>query len=54
MTKFTTGLLAGSILGMVGISLAMSDQKTRKRIAKDGRKFARKANDVMGNMSDMF
>ena len=49
MGKFTSGLIAGSALGAVGLALAMSDKRTRKRLLKDGRKAVSRANDFIRN-----
>ena len=35
MGKFATGLIAGSALGVLGVVLASTDRKTRKRMLKD-------------------
>ncbi len=53
MNRFRTGLIAGSILGMVGISMAMSDRKTRKMLVKDGRIMKRKAGRLMDKLDIM-
>ncbi|MCD8089708.1 MAG: hypothetical protein LUD81_03635 [Clostridiales bacterium] len=37
MGRFRTGLLAGGILGIIGVSMAMGDKRTRRRMVKDGR-----------------
>jgi len=49
MGKFTSGLIAGSALGAVGLALAMSDKRTRKRLLRDGRRAVSKANDFLRN-----
>ena len=54
MNKFTTGLIAGGILGMAGAAVALSDRKQRKYVVKGGKKAFRKAGDFMDNMTDMF
>jgi urease gamma subunit len=54
MNKFASGLLAGGVLGMAGLAWAMSDGKTRKRMARQGREVVHKANEVMENVQDMF
>jgi hypothetical protein len=54
MHKFTTGLLTGSLIGAMTVAWCLSDNKTRKRLAKDGRKAVRKANAMIENVSDMF
>jgi len=54
MRGFTAGLLAGGGLGAVGLTYALRDRRTRKKIAKDGKKLMHRANDVIDNISDMF
>jgi len=49
MTKFTTGLIAGGIIGAVGLSYAMSDKRTRRRFARDGRRMVRKASGMFNH-----
>lgn len=51
MTKFTTGLIAGGILGAVGITCALTDKKTRQKIMQNGKKMIHKAEDTI-NMMD--
>ncbi|MCL2575554.1 MAG: hypothetical protein FWE33_03885 [Defluviitaleaceae bacterium] len=45
--KFTSGLIAGSALGAVGLAIAMSDKRTRRRMLRDGRKAVAKANSFL-------
>jgi hypothetical protein len=47
MGKFTSGLIAGGALGAIGLAIAMSDKRTRKRMLKDGRKAMNKANNFI-------
>ncbi len=47
MTKFATGLIAGGIIGAVGLTYALSDRKTRQKIVHGGKKMIHKAEDVM-------
>ena len=51
MNKFATGLLAGGIIGAIGVGMAMTDAKTRRRLKKQA---TRKANDLIDNVTDMF
>ncbi len=37
MNGFKTGLIAGGLIGILGLSMAMSDRKTRRVIIKDGK-----------------
>ncbi|MDR1914940.1 MAG: YtxH domain-containing protein [Clostridiales bacterium] len=54
MRKFTSGLLAGSLIGAAGIALVMSGHRTRKHMARGGKRAMHKANAVLENMQDMF
>jgi len=47
MGKFTSGLITGGALGAIGLAIAMSDKRTRKRMLKDGRKAMNKANNLI-------
>ena len=47
MTKFTTGLIAGGIIGAIGLTCAMSDRKTRQKLIHNGKKMINKAEDIM-------
>ncbi len=54
MSRFTFGLFAGAVIGATGITWAMSDSKSRRRMMKDGRRAMRKANQMIDNVTDMF
>ncbi len=54
MKKFTSGLIAGGIIGVIGLGYAISDRNTRKRLKRDTRKAAHRANNMLDNISDMF
>ena len=54
MHKFTTGLVAGGLIGAAGVAWAMSDNKTRRRITKGGRQAFRKANSMFDNVHGFF
>ena len=47
MGKFASGLIAGGALGAIGLALALSDKRTRKRMLRDGKKAIGKANDFI-------
>lgn len=47
MGKFTSGLIAGSALGAVGLAIALSDKRTKKRLLRDGRRAVNKANNFL-------
>jgi|GEM_PF-3758499 len=36
MKKFTKGLIAGSVIGVAGVAMAITDKKSRSRIVKNG------------------
>jgi hypothetical protein len=46
MGKFTSGLVAGSVIGLLGLGYAMSDKRTRRRMMRDGKRFANKCGDM--------
>ncbi|MCL2564920.1 MAG: YtxH domain-containing protein [Defluviitaleaceae bacterium] len=54
MTKFTTGLIAGGLLGAAGIAVAMSDKRQRRHMLKGGRKAIKRAGHLVENVTDMF
>jgi hypothetical protein len=54
MGKFTTGLIAGGIVGAIGLGYALQDRRFRKKVVKDGRKFANKCVDAYESVADMF
>ncbi|MDR1560302.1 MAG: YtxH domain-containing protein [Clostridiales bacterium] len=54
MHRFTTGLLAGGLIGAAGVAWALSDNKTRKRVTRDGKRAMRKANEMFENVHDFF
>ena len=54
LNRFSTGLLTGGIIAAVGIGWAVSDAKTRKRMAKDGKRAMHKAEDFFHNVKDKF
>lgn len=58
MTKFTTGLLAGGVMAVVGVSYAMNDKRARRKMMRTSKKMAAKAgrifDDVSDSVEDMF
>ena len=54
MTRFTTGIIAGSIIGAAGMSWLMSNNKTRRRMARGHRRAMRKTEDLINGVSDIF
>jgi len=54
MDRFTTGLIAGGIIGAVGLTIAMSDRRTRKRIVREGKRVANRAGDMLDDVTRKF
>jgi len=51
MDRFTTGLIAGGVIGAVGLSIAMSDHRTRKRLMREGKRAVHRAGDMLDDMT---
>jgi hypothetical protein len=43
MTRFATGLFAGSIIAAVGFGYMLTEPKTRRRVVRDSKRMMRKA-----------
>lgn len=54
MRKLTAGLIAGGVLGAIGLGYAMTDKRTKRRILRDTKRAMYKANDLIENVSDIF
>ena len=54
MNRFATGILAGGVLGAIGMGWLMSDGKTRRRIIRNHRRATRKTEDLLNGVSDIF
>ncbi|GHV40525.1 hypothetical protein FACS189490_05840 [Clostridia bacterium] len=58
MGRFAKGLLTGAgiggAVGIFGLSYALRDKRSRKKLARDGRKIMHKTNDIIDNITDMF
>ena len=54
MNRFATGVLAGGVLGAIGMSWLMSDNKTRRRMIRGQRRALRKTEDLINGVSDIF
>ena len=52
MSRFTTGFMAGSLLGAIGIGVAMNDKMTRKKMIKSGKRMMNKAEYAWDNLAD--
>jgi len=38
MGKFSSGLVAGSAIGALGLAIALSDKRTKRKMIKDGKR----------------
>ena len=54
MNRFASGLLAGSIIGAIGVTYIMADNKTRRRVVRANRRAMRKTEDLINGVSDIF
>ena len=52
MNKFTTGLLTGGALAAAGLAYLMRDKKSRRKLARDSKKIANKANEMIDSITD--
>lgn len=50
MKKFTTGLVAGGIMTALGVSYMMNDKKSRKKMIRNGKKMAVRAEHLFNDM----
>ena len=50
MGRFRTGLIAGGIIGILGMTMAISDRRTRKMVVKDGRIMRTGANRILDKL----
>jgi len=44
MGKFSNGLVAGAAIGALGLAIALSDKRTKRKMIKDGRRVVGKVN----------
>jgi len=44
MGKFSNGLIAGSAIGALGVVIALSDKRTKRKMIRDGRRAVHKVN----------
>ena len=44
MGKFSSGLVAGSAIGALGLAIALSDKRTKRKMIKDGRRVVQRVN----------
>ncbi|MCL2500875.1 MAG: hypothetical protein FWE90_11170 [Defluviitaleaceae bacterium] len=55
MNRFTGGLVSGLAVGIaIGVGFALSDDKYRRRVTKDGRRAMRKAGHLFDEFRDIF
>ena len=52
MNRFTAGLIAGGIVTAIGMSFAMNDSETRRKLARTGRKVIKQASNAMDDFAD--
>ena len=50
MGKFTGGLVAGSVIGAMGLAIALSDKRTKRKMMRDGKRTVHKVNKFFHNM----
>lgn len=53
MEKIAKGMMIGALVGAAGLTYAMSDKRTRKRMMRDSRKIMDKAEDFVHKMDIM-
>lgn len=51
MNKFATGIIIGSLLGMVGVEYTRHNSSAKRKIIKNGKKAINKAGNMMEDMS---
>ena len=55
MNRFTGGLVSGLAVGIaIGVGFALTDDKYRKRVTKDGKRAMRKASHFIDDFRDIF
>ena len=47
------GLIAGSLVGTMGLAYFLSDKRNRNKVMKDSRKLMRRSKDLIDDLSDM-
>lgn len=50
VNRFALGVIAGGILGTVGITMALSDRGTRNKLVRSGKKMAYDAGELMNEV----
>ena len=51
MRGFSKGLLLGGIAGAAGLTYALGDKRTRRRMKKDSRRAMHKANSIINDIT---
>lgn len=51
MNRFTTGIILGSVLGMVGVQYTMHNPSAKRKIMKNSKKAINKAGNIMEDVS---
>ena len=46
MSKLSTGIIIGSLVGIAGIAMALGDKKNRHNLKDSGNKFINKASNM--------
>ncbi|MDR1208823.1 MAG: hypothetical protein LBK41_00675 [Clostridiales bacterium] len=54
MSRFTTGLIIGGVVGAIGLTYAFSDKRARRRVARDSRNIMKHASGVIENIAEKF
>jgi len=54
MGRFAAGFVAGGLLSAVGLTVVVSDRRTRKRIMREGRRMAHRAGDMLDGVTKRF
>ncbi|MCL2169988.1 MAG: hypothetical protein FWB74_08190 [Defluviitaleaceae bacterium] len=47
MGKFSSGLIAGSAIGALGLAIALSDKRTKRKMLRDGKRVVHRLNRFM-------
>lgn len=53
MSRFTTGIIVGGLIGMAGLTMAMSDRRARRMVVNDSRIMRKGANKILDKIDDM-
>lgn len=53
MDRFVSGLVAGGIVGGIGLSYFLKDRKNRKHLMKDTKKAINKGKAIFEELQDM-